>query len=273
MGGKTFPDLNVPRMPPELYEHVSAECQSKLETIFNRVVVPRDAPAKVDYGDIDFLVEGHTFSKNELWDDVQTTLGAENQKRNGGSTSFAIPHPEIPGAHLQIDVELSPGDGTSDGAELFEWTKFMKGDSDMMQIIGITHRALGLTCTDQGLYVRIEDIFPDNKDKAKLFLTRDPHEAMNFYGLDTAKYWTGFKDETELFNWCQMVDSSPLQSSTAESRRATIAHDRQRGRCTRVSSSSTCQRMRTRTLRTSGPDKKFSKKRSRPFINKPSTTP
>ncbi|EAT77161.2 hypothetical protein SNOG_15496 [Parastagonospora nodorum SN15] len=223
MGGNTFPNLAVPRMSPEIYNRVLVEYQSKLDTIFDRVVVPRDAPAKADYGDVDFLVQGH--SKTDIWNELKTLLGSELEQHNGGSTSFAIPHPEIAGAHVQIDVELSPGDGTPDAAALFEWTRFIKGDSDMMQIIGISHRALGLTCTDTGFYVRVEQIEPYDKEKAKLFLTRDPNEAMKFYGLDTVKYWAGFRDETELFDW----------SSSVELKKATIDRGKQRDRCTDAS--------------------------------------
>jgi hypothetical protein len=77
----------------------------------------------------------------------------------------------------------------------------MKGDSDLLQIIGVSHRPLGLTCNDQGLHVRIAEIEPYNKKKALLFLTRDPDKAIRFYGLDSAKYRTGFTDENDLFDW------------------------------------------------------------------------
>jgi hypothetical protein len=210
-------------MSPELYQRVLAECQSKLETVFDRVVVPRDAPAKADHGDVDFLVQGH--SKTDIWDELKTLLGSELEQRSGGSTSFAISHPDIAGAHVQIDVELSPGDGTPDGAALFEWTRFMKGDSDMMQIVGISHRAYGLTCTDTGFYVRVEQIEPNDKEKAKVFLTRDPDEAMKFYGLDTVKYWAGFRDETEIFDW---VSSGRFFAPTVFARRVEKSNDRSR---------------------------------------------
>ncbi|KAF1918745.1 hypothetical protein BDU57DRAFT_511485 [Ampelomyces quisqualis] len=204
MGGKTFANVSVPRMSPAVYQRLSAECQAKLETLFDRVVVPRDAPGKADFGDIDFLVESikdKTSTSSDLWTQVQTLLGAELYVHNGGSHSFAIPHPDILNAYAQIDVELSPGNDTPHGAELFAWTRFMKGDSDLLQILGIAHRALGILCNDQGLHIRIEQIEPYNKKKALLFLTRDPNAAMDFYGLDKPRYWAGFANETELFDW------------------------------------------------------------------------
>jgi hypothetical protein len=204
MGGKTFANVSVPRMSSDVYLRLSVECQAKLETLFENVVVPRDAPGKADYGDIDFLVEGirDTGSpSNDLWTQVKHALGAQLYTHNGDSHSFAVPHPNIPNAYAQIDVELSPGNGTPHGAALFAWTRFMKGYSDLLQILGIAHRALGILCNDQGLHVRIEAIEPYNKKKALLFLTRDPDAAMDFYGLDREKYWVGFASETELFDW------------------------------------------------------------------------
>lgn len=189
----------VPRMSPDLYKRISEECQSKLDSLFERVVIPRDAPAKKDYGDIDFLVGGikSTASPSTIAASIRSLLGAELCVDH----SYGIPHPEVPDAYVQVDVELAPGDDTPDAAELFEWTRFMKGDSDLLQIIGILHRSLGITCNDQGLHVRVEQIEPYNRKKALLFLTRDPDKAMDFLGLDVAKHKAGFKNETEVFDW------------------------------------------------------------------------
>ncbi|KAF2646641.1 hypothetical protein P280DRAFT_464842 [Massarina eburnea CBS 473.64] len=207
MGGQVFanikPDgVNVPRLPTELYQKISQDLTAKLETLFNRVTTPREGPAKLDHGDIDFLVEGIR-SKNEadIWFTIKNLLGAELHLPRGGSHSFGIPHPDIPNAYVQVDVELCPGNGTPDSAELFEWTRFMKGDADLLQIIGICHRPLGITCNDRGLHVRVEEIEPYNKKKSQLFLTRDPNEAMRFFGLDSSRYWAGFRDYDDLFNF------------------------------------------------------------------------
>ncbi|KAH8731741.1 hypothetical protein GQ44DRAFT_697970 [Phaeosphaeriaceae sp. PMI808] len=238
MGGLVFAnDINAagkpvrtPRMPPELYKRLSAEFHEKLQTLFDRVVVPRDAPAKADYGDIDYLVEGiklDTLARVDIWRKVKLLFGAELEVSRGGSHSYAVPHPEILGAYVQIDVELSPGNGIPDGRELFEWTKFIKSDSDLLQIIGVSHRPLGLVCNDQGLHVRVEEIEPYNKKKALLFLTRDPNRAIEFYGLDSARYWAGFTDETDLFDWatsgrffCSTVFEQRIEKSNDRSRQA-----------------------------------------------------
>lgn len=196
-------NLRVPRMSPELYKRMIALYQPKLEALFERVVVPRDAPNKVDHGDIDFLVGGTLVTPrgDELWKLIELVFAAAHREARGQSQSYAVPHPDIVGAYVQVDIELSPGEGTLGAADLFEWTRFMKGDADLLQIIGIAHRPLGLVCNDRGLHVRLEQIEPYDKQVALLFLTRDPEQAMNFYGLDTDQYDKGFGSETELFDW------------------------------------------------------------------------
>ena len=235
MGGLAFANVptesgepvKTPRMSPEIYKALSVQYQRLLETVFERVVVPREAPAKKDYGDIDYLVDGikPPTTKDELCKVIHRVLGADLHVCNGGSSSYAVPHPEIPGAHVQVDVERSVGEGTPESAELFEWTRFMKGDSDLTQILGVSHRDLGLTCNDQGLHVRVEGIEDYNRKKALIFLTRDPNTFMEFYGLDVAKYWAGFTDENDLFDW---ASSGRFFSSAAFAGRVEKHNDRAR---------------------------------------------
>ncbi|UPX19643.1 uncharacterized protein EKO05_0009899 [Ascochyta rabiei] len=235
MGGKVFELVKmpnggppeVPRMSPDLYKKVIADCQPKLQALFRNVVVPRDVVGKIDHGDVDFLVEGilSTTPAEAIWETTKTRFGAELHVPRNQSQSFGIPHPEISGAFVQVDVELSPGSGTSDSAELFEWTKFMKGDADLLQIIGIAHRPLGITCNDRGLHLRLEQIEPYDKKKALLFLTRDPVQAMQFYGFDVDKYHKGFEDETDLFDW---VAAGRFFSSEIFERRVERSDDRSR---------------------------------------------
>jgi hypothetical protein len=228
MGGKAFPESHVPRMSIGLYQRLSADCQVKLETLFERVAVPRDAPAKADFGDIDFLVGGmrtHTLPTDDLWAKVKVLLGAELHIHNGRSHSFAVPLQDEAETYVQVDVELSPGDGTPHAAELFAWNMFTKGDSDLLQILGISHRSLGIICNDRGMNILVEEIAPYHKQKALLFLTRDPNKAMEFYGLETCKYLAGFEDQNDLFDW---ATSGRFFSSSVFEGRVEKNNDRQR---------------------------------------------
>ena len=235
MGGSAFADIKTssgdlvqtPRMPHDVYVKASQTCQARLETLFNRVVIPREAPGKLDHGDIDFLVEGPkpTTAEGDIWVRIKDALGAELFLDRGSGYSFAIAHPEISNTYVQVDIEISPGNDTSAGAELFEWTRFMKSDSDLLQVLGVSHRAMGLICNDRGLHVRIPEIEPYNKKKALIYLTRDPDVAMSFYGLDTQQYHAGFATETALFDW---VTGSRFFSATVFAVRTDKSNDRQR---------------------------------------------
>jgi len=211
MGGSAFArtvghsgkPIKTPRMSPEVYHEIARYCQTKLETLFERVSIPREAPGKADFGDVDFIVEGprSVAATGGMWTAVEEALGAEARLHNGGSHSYAIPHPAMPEAHVQVDVELLSEKGAAGSIGLFQWTLFMKGDSDLTQIIGISHHSLGLCCNDRGLHIRVAEIECYNKKDASLFLTRDPYKAMEFYGFDISKYQDGFAEETHLFDW------------------------------------------------------------------------
>ncbi|KAF1993472.1 hypothetical protein P154DRAFT_527734 [Amniculicola lignicola CBS 123094] len=206
MGGQAFAKsgpggtaILVPRMPTEVYRRVAAEIQSQLEPIFHQVSIPRDVPGKPDHGDIDFLVEGSLsqWTPHSIGKDI----GAEYHVKHGNTLSYAVPYPGLPNAYVQVDVEVSPGNGSAEAVELYNWTWFMKAYSDLLQIVGVCHRSLGLTCNDKGLHLRVAEIEPYNKKKSLLFLTRDPSEAMTFYGFNVVKYWDGFADMDEIYEW------------------------------------------------------------------------
>ncbi|KAK2032000.1 hypothetical protein LX32DRAFT_237204 [Colletotrichum zoysiae] len=58
MGGCAFADygLDTPRMPPEIYEHVKANCTAALRELYVCVASPIEGPEKKDFGDIDIVV-------------------------------------------------------------------------------------------------------------------------------------------------------------------------------------------------------------------------
>ncbi|KAF2746139.1 hypothetical protein M011DRAFT_405197 [Sporormia fimetaria CBS 119925] len=210
MGGLAFVDagisgasLNVPRLPPDVYKEMIAQLRPKLQQLFNNVVIPREGPGKTDHGDIDFLVEGAlcTSDSSAFQTLIGEAIGATHFRENGGTKTYAVPHVRDPEKHVQVDVEICPGEGTPEGPELLKWTLFMKSDSDLVQIIGICHTPLGITCNDKGMHVRVKEIEPYDRKKSLLFLTRNPHQALQFFGLDAPKYFAGFESEEDLFRW------------------------------------------------------------------------
>jgi hypothetical protein len=225
MGGQAFAKvgLTVPRMSPKMYNQVAADVQAKLASIFRNITIPREAPGKADYGDLDLLVEGSICPWTPA--SIQQALGATHHINHGETHTYAVPYTDTPNTYAQVDVEICPGNDTADGAELFEWTRLMKSDADLFQIIGICHRSLGLLCNDRGLHLRVEDIQSYDKKKSLLFLTRNPKVTLDFYGLDTQKYSAGFENESDLFDW---VSRGRFFNRQIFERREEKANDRSR---------------------------------------------
>ena len=60
MGGRAFrsvlPLAAFPRIPPAIYRSLKAHLYPKLSELYTWVGVPIEAPEKLDYGDLDFVV-------------------------------------------------------------------------------------------------------------------------------------------------------------------------------------------------------------------------
>jgi hypothetical protein len=210
MGGNAFTDLLTPRLPHELYELIRAQCHQALQPFYEDVITPAEAPSKVDHGDIDFLVAQPKQDKNgriAAGSTVAAALGASKFKHtpNSKTTQFAVPLPkahmvagseDTDGLYAQVDVHVVP-----DPAFL-AWELFLVSYGDLVQILGILNRPIGLTANDRGLYLRIPEIEPGNRKKAMIFLTDSPSEMMSFLHLDEDVYNTGFATNEDIFRWC-----------------------------------------------------------------------
>lgn len=195
MGGHVFATdgLQTPRISSELYNQLKKEYANALAPLYRRTAYAEVLPDKPDHGDIDILVEGPHASTTP--GRVAEALRADRFKCNGSVTNYAVPHPTIPGVHVQLDVQTSP-----DG--YLEWQTFQNSYGDLSQIIGVINRLLGLTATDRGLYVRIPEIEPTNKKSSMIHLTHDPLAVLSFLGLNTARYSDrGFTGEGDVFAW------------------------------------------------------------------------
>jgi hypothetical protein len=201
MGGQLFATpgpnnergLHVPRMSPSTYETLKAKFIEFFSEYFITVGVPREAPGKLDHGDLDIMVEG-TKEPNVRIAYFKEKLGAVRTHANGPTWSFAIPHPDMNDAFVQLDLhKCAPGN--------FEWEYFMNSYSDLWQILGFSFRSLGLTSNDKGLHLRIAEIDQSEKKRRMLFLTKDPREVLAFLGLDVEMFETGFESEEQLFRW------------------------------------------------------------------------
>ncbi|KAF2212120.1 hypothetical protein CERZMDRAFT_59593 [Cercospora zeae-maydis SCOH1-5] len=212
MGGAAFahavaegqPTLRTPRMTPQTYERLKNIYLERLAKFFPRCRVAqlREAPGKADYGDIDFII-----ATKEPLDAVQfaNTLGAAGFLSYGGLYMLAVPPSPVlsESEYAQIDIDLID-------PAFFDWHTFYSSYGDLSGLLGQILHNLGFTVSDKGVFLRLREL-----DDAKaselhlrvtdkqglLFLSKDPNQVMQFLGLDTARYHSGFDSVDDFYAW------------------------------------------------------------------------
>lgn len=151
MGGNAFAQLlknaSFPRMSPAVYFALKAKILEQLTPLFAHVAVPREAPGKADYGDLDFIVAGPL--RPITLDTLQESLGAV-LAIDGGTANFAVRLPDAePDTYVQVDVNKC--------ADVDEFNRFVFFQSygDLGMILGLLARSYGLSFGHHGLKVRI----------------------------------------------------------------------------------------------------------------------
>ena len=159
---------------------------------YNRVIVPPEAPEKVDHGDIDVLVDEPLF--NFTSEDIKQALGAEAHMKAGRTNCFAIQLSDDGDRYFQLDIQTCKKGS-------LEWASVIYGYGDIWHIIGSAVTRFDLAIDDSGLHARVKKIEGTNRKDCRLFLTSDPQKMMDFFGLDGLKYQKGFSTLDELFEW------------------------------------------------------------------------
>lgn len=218
MGGQAFlkpgkngePALNIPRMSSSTYKHLRDEYLQKAAGLYAKVICPREAPEKVDHGDIDILVSTMLPSASEA--DLQATFNASRTFNNGEVRSFAIPC-AVPGetcpTHAQLDIHTC-GDN-------IDWLAFMHAYGDVWTILGALIRDSGFTPTNKGLHVRLAELEATDRKASMIWLSKDPSDIMQFLGLDAKIYDNGFGTEQQLFEWitgCRLMKKTPFRAKS-----------------------------------------------------------
>ena len=164
MGGNALthllPAATFPRLPHHIYVAIKAHLHDRLAPLYERVATPREAPEKLDHGDVDFIVVSPT--KSDLThEDVRIALGA-GASMQGRTSNFAVPlsryTDEVMGntqrgeqgeyeEYVQVDVHVC------DEVPQFERVVFFHGYGDLGMIIGCLARSVGLHLGDHGLKV------------------------------------------------------------------------------------------------------------------------
>ncbi|OSD07300.1 hypothetical protein PYCCODRAFT_1449351 [Trametes coccinea BRFM310] len=228
MGGNAFkaivPNAIFPRMPPPVYYALKASLYPVLQPLYARVVVPREAPGKEDYGDLDFVVCGPREGVTPA--EVKTALRATHSVPMEGfrTSNFAIAldawedvarasqvwaatNPEVAEGgdrvYLQVDVHVCP-----DLAHL-ERKVFESSYGDLGLMLGLLVQTAGLSLSVYGLKLAE----PVGSPPRTFYLSDDVSEILSFLGLSMERWERGFATQDELLQW---VASSPFAIAFAE---------------------------------------------------------
>jgi len=199
MGGNAFTSgvtpLRTPRMPPEIYHSLRDYYLCLLSALYAQVATPVEAPSKTSYGDIDILVSQPT-SLSTTTESLAKTLAAEKTITTSGSatSSFALPYPNLPNNHIQLDVHLCP-------PSTFHWQVFQQSHGDLWNLLGTTIRPFGLTANDVGLHLRIAEIEELNRKRSLILLTNEPDAVLRLLGLDEAMYQRPFESVEAMYEY------------------------------------------------------------------------
>ncbi|KAG0042317.1 hypothetical protein BGZ83_000607 [Gryganskiella cystojenkinii] len=257
MGGSAFASKNLitPRIPPELYDKVLRQLVLILQRYFAHVDSALEGPGKKDYGDIDILVAEPLDYENGLRPtakELAAWIGAPHWRSTSGSDTFnfALPWPESPPQSVREEDEDREADSSSPprfiqvdihicpSVESFSWHLFFQAHGDLWNMIGAILRRFGLTCNDRGLFLRIAEIEPHDRELSRVLLTKDPVRVLAYLGLDPHRYWRRFQSWDEMMAFaasCRFHDplhyhkaSSSMSSTNSVLRDHLKASDRHR---------------------------------------------
>ena len=242
MGGGAFrnaaspgqPTLNTPRMTPAEYQRLKNIYLAKVQAYFAdshaKVAILREAPEKVDYGDIDLFVgldEDVEFLRlaNEMGARgliIHSTGAVQNctvgvpkdessrerpavlyQTTQSNSSSRSPSPAEVtPEDYAQIDITIIPTD-------LVDWHTFYSAYGDLNGLLGHIITNLGFTITDRGLWLRMKELDVSKNiertgladSEGKLMLSKDPAQVMRFLGLSVDEWDAGFSTLHSFYSW------------------------------------------------------------------------
>ncbi|KAH7127596.1 hypothetical protein EDB81DRAFT_809620 [Dactylonectria macrodidyma] len=259
MGGSAFTTgrsqpLPTPRMPRDVYDAVKTRCLAILQEHYLCVASPIDGPGKKDFGDVDILLAWPlkpSASKQEAFKTIAEALEATDtivDKGKDVSGHLALPWPPqlYPASNdlqhqepndgqlfIQVDVRVC------DSLEYFQWMLFKHAHGDIWNLLGTTIRPYGLSVDENSLWLRIPEIEAFNRHRAKIFLTNDPVEILQFLGLPIENFWTDtFEDLDAMYEYvarCRLFWVSPIDPENGgpstgleQDRKKLKANDRKR---------------------------------------------
>ncbi|KAK5454202.1 hypothetical protein LTS15_006202 [Exophiala xenobiotica] len=104
-----------------------------------------------------------------------------------GTTALNTPPPMSSAEkYIQVDIHICANEA------FYNWHLFYEAHGDLWNMLGGIIRPFGLTCAQNGLLLRIEEVEAYNKIESRVKMTDDPARVLDYLGLDSNKYWTPF---------------------------------------------------------------------------------
>ena len=174
MGGNAFseqlPTAVFPRMSPAFYDSLKSRIMPRLGALYHFVVVPPEAPGKLNYGDLDILVckpkdvkEGIPLSECVTLKEIEQALGSAHSIPLPGdrTSNFAIPiqqdeiqhfsfdkdKADLAQLYIQIDLHFCEDEENLRSRTLF------KSYGELGMILGVLGKTAGFRWTPSGLKV------------------------------------------------------------------------------------------------------------------------
>lgn len=175
MGGNALKTVSAARFDLATLEAVKQDIMDKLIDLEMRFI--RDAPNKVDFGDLDVL---HTMPIHEVLRIIKEVYDPVECVDNENILSFAFLWKE---QYYQVDMIR---------VDNFEMGQFYFGYGDVGNILGRMLRNSEIFLGSQGLFCR-EDYEP-------IILSDNPDKICDYLGLDYST-WKTFVTDEEIFSW------------------------------------------------------------------------
>lgn len=191
MGGNALKNILTERLTLKDYEELKLFISKKLNKKNIKHIYPIEIPDKDNFGDIDVLVLFNKININEF---IIENFNPTQIVKNSNVYSFNI-------KNYQIDFIISKDDND------LEMKKFYFSYGDTCGILGRIISAYGLKLGLQGLFCNLyhSTIFNGELNTAhsisKIILSTNPQEIMEYLNLDFKKYYKGFKNNDEIFDW------------------------------------------------------------------------
>ncbi|KJA21192.1 hypothetical protein HYPSUDRAFT_88200 [Hypholoma sublateritium FD-334 SS-4] len=216
MGGNAFgtilPAAAFPRIPPSIYRALKQDMLAKMSEFYNRVGVPREAPEKVDYGDLDLLVTDPksvygSFVPHEV---IKQGIGAKyvNPMKGNRTSNYAVPIYHGQWTALPHGAEEQENRSVTEDGEIYyqidvhvcldmkeyDRLNFFNSYGDLGMIMGLISRNGGLTLGAKGL------MLPDPPNPPQ-DLSESFDEITSFLGLSMKVFEEGFQTREQIYEW------------------------------------------------------------------------